>query len=168
MFCPSSWLSLITSWVDANVCWDAMSSHYLRIWPSQYSDIFYFPLTTHLGCRRGAGGKNHWPEAQMEFTWCHGCMQHCPPQERACCLGSWWPSRDAVACSILPAERLLLILSSVQIAPQILWPFLCKLGELWPQQVVPQAGESATGLEADGPPDATLTHRLALIADADH
>lgn len=55
-----------------------------------------------------------------------------------------------------------------QIAPQISRPFLCKLGELWPQQVVPQAGVSATGLEADGPPDATLTHRLALIADADH
>lgn len=27
---------------------------------------------------------------------------------------------------------------------------------------------SATGVEADGPPDATLTHRLALIAKADH
>lgn len=25
---------------------------------------------------------------------------------------------------------------------------------------------SATGLEADGPPDAALTHRLALIAEA--
>lgn len=28
-------------------------------------------------------------------------------------------------------------------------------------------GASATGLEADGPPDAMLTHRLALIAKAD-
>lgn len=33
--------------------------------------------------------------------------------------------------------------------------------------MVPQAGVSATGLEADGPPDATLTHRLSLIAIAD-
>lgn len=148
--------------------WDTKPSHYQQIWPCKYSYNLCFLLSTHLGCSSGAGGKNHCPEGDTEPTCvmaaCNIVLHQIDPTVYVfMALVRLWHSQHSV-------RRTGFYWSWVaqQIVPKIFWPFLCKLGELWPQQVVPQARVSATGLEADGPPDATLTHRLALIATADH